>query len=239
MTSPYPHLLDPITLGPLRLRNRLVMGSMHTGLEDRSKHVDELAAYFAARARGGTGLLVTGGYAVNKRGWLLPFGSEMTSARHVRNGRRVTDAVHAEGGAIALQVIHAGRYGYTPINAGASSRKSPITPFKPKALSAREVDRTASDFARSIARAREAGYDAVEVMGSEGYLVNQFLAPRTNTRTDAWGGTAEKRMRFPVEVVRRARELVGDFPIVYRISLLDLVEDGQTWDEVVELGQRL
>ncbi len=239
MTSPYPHLLDPITLGPLRLRNRLVMGSMHTGLEDRSKHVDELAAYFAARARGGTGLLVTGGYAVNKRGWLLPFGSEMTSARHVRNGRRVSDAVHAEGGAIALQVIHAGRYGYTPINAGASSRKSPITPFKPKALSAREVDRTASDFARSIARAREAGYDAVEVMGSEGYLINQFLAPRTNTRTDAWGGTAEKRMRFPVEVVRRARELVGDFPIVYRISLLDLVEDGQTWDEVVELGQRL
>ncbi|MFC6154561.1 NADPH-dependent 2,4-dienoyl-CoA reductase [Nocardioides yefusunii] len=237
--GPFPHLLAPVTLGPLTLRNRLVMGSMHTGLEDRAKDVDKLAAYFAARAAGGTGLLVTGGFSVNKRGWLLPFGSEMSSPKHARRALTVTDAVHAEGGAIALQVIHAGRYGYTPINAGASSKKSPITPFKPKALSAKEIDRTITDFARSVSLAKAAGYDAVEIMGSEGYLINQFLAPRTNDRTDAWGGSADKRMRFPVEIVRRAREMVGDFPIMYRISLLDLVEDGQTFDEVVELGQRL
>ena len=164
----------------------------------------------------------------------------MTTRLQAMRHRDVTGAVHDEGGAIALQVLHAGRYGYHPFSVSASARKSPITPFRPSALSTRAVDRTATDFARSVALARKAGYDAVEMMGSEGYLINQFLAARTNDRTDAWGGTAEKRMRFPVEVVRRARELVGDgFPIVYRISLLDLVEGGQTWDEVVELAHRL
>ncbi|TKI63993.1 NADPH-dependent 2,4-dienoyl-CoA reductase [Nocardioides jishulii] len=232
-------LLSPITLGPLTLRNRIVMGSMHTGLEDAPWHIDRFTAYLAERARGGTGLIVTGGYAPTKRGWLKPFGSEMTNRVQARRHRRITDAVHAEGGAIALQVLHAGRYGYHPLQVGASTRKSPITPFTPSALSSKGVDRTATAFAKSVALAQRAGYDAVEIMGSEGYLINQFLAARTNDRTDAWGGTAEKRMRFPVEVVRRARELVGDFPIMYRISLLDLVEEGQTWDETVALAHQL
>ncbi|GAA2149983.1 NADPH-dependent 2,4-dienoyl-CoA reductase [Nocardioides koreensis] len=236
----YPHLLSPIELGGLTLRNRVVMGSMHTGLEDRVRDLPALAAYFAERARGGVGLIVTGGYAPNKRGWLKPFASEMTTRLHAMRHREVTGAVHDEGGAIALQVLHAGRYGYHPLSVSASRQRSPITPFRPSALSTRAVDRTATDFARSVALARKAGYDAVEIMGSEGYLVNQFLAARTNDRTDAWGGTAEKRMRFPLEVVRRSRELVGDdFPIVYRISLLDLVEGGQTWEEVVDLAHGL
>ena len=240
MNAHYPHLLQPITLGPLTLRNRVVMGSMHTGLEDSVRHLDQLAAYYAERARGGVGLIVTGGYAPTKRGWLKPFASEMTTRLQAMRHRDVTGAVHDEGGAIALQVLHAGRYGYHPLSVSASNRKSPITPFRPSALSTRGVDRTATAFAESIALARKAGYDAVEVMGSEGYLINQFLAARTNDRTDAWGGSAAKRMRFPVEVVRRARELVGgDFPIVYRISLLDLVEGGQTWEEVVELAHLL
>ena len=236
----YPHLLSPIELGGLTLRNRVVMGSMHTGLEDRVRDLPALAAYFAERARGGVGLIVTGGYAPNKRGWLKPFASEMTTRLQAMRHRDVTGAVHEEGGAIALQVLHAGRYGYHPLSVSASRQKSPITPFRPSALSTRAVDRTATDFARSVALARKAGYDAVEIMGSEGYLINQFLAARTNDRTDAWGGTAENRMRFPLEVVRRSRELVGDdFPIVYRISLLDLVEGGQTWDEVADLAHRL
>jgi 2,4-dienoyl-CoA reductase (NADPH2) len=236
----YDHLLSPITLGPLTLRNRVVMGSMHTGLEDSARDLTALAAYVAERARGEVGLIVTGGYAPNRRGWLKPFAAELSTRLQAMRHREVTGAVHDEGGAIALQVLHAGRYGYHPFSASASSRKSPITPFRPRALSTKAVDRTATDFAQSVALARKAGYDAVEIMGSEGYLINQFLAARTNDRTDAWGGTAEKRMRFPLEIVRRSRELVGgDFPIVYRISLLDLVEGGQTWDEVVELAHGL
>ena len=236
----YPHLLEPITLGGTTLRNRVVMGSMHTGLEDRAKHLPELAAYFAERARGGVGLIVTGGYAPNVRGWLLPFGSMLTRSRQADRHRAVTDAVHAEGGAIALQILHAGRYGYTPLSVSASARKSPITPFKPSALSTKGVERTVDDFVRAAALARRAGYDGVEVMGSEGYLINQFLAERTNQRTDAWGGTAEKRKRFPVEIVRRIREKLGDdFLVMYRLSLLDLVEGGQTWDEVVALAKAL
>jgi 2,4-dienoyl-CoA reductase (NADPH2) len=236
----YPHLLAPLTLGDLTLRNRVVMGSMHTGLEDRVRDLPALTAYVAERARGGVGLIVTGGYAPDKRGWLKPFASEMTTRLQAMRHRDVTGAVHDEGGAIALQVLHAGRYGYHPFSVSASATKSPITPFKPSALSTRGVDRTASHFARAAGLAQKAGYDAVEIMGSEGYLINQMLAARTNDRTDAWGGTAAKRMRFPVEVVRRTREAVGDgFPIVYRISLLDLVEGGQTWDEVVDLAHGL
>ena len=238
--TPYPHLLSPITLGGLTLRNRVVMGSMHTGLEDSARHLPELAAYYAERARGGVGLIITGGYSPNRRGWLKPFASEMSTRLQAMRHRDLTRAVHDEGGAIALQVLHAGRYGYHPFSVSASSRKSPITPFRPSALSTKGVDRTASDFAASVALARKAGYDAVEIMGSEGYLINQFLAARTNDRTDEWGGTAAHRMRFPLEVVRRSRELVGDdFPIIYRISLLDLVEDGQTWEEVVDLAHGL
>ncbi len=238
--SPYPHLLEPLTLGGLTLRNRVVMGSMHTGMEDRARHLPELAAYFAERARGGVGLIVTGGYAPNVRGWLLPFGSMMTRTRHADRHRRVTDAVHAEDGAIALQVLHAGRYGYTPLNVSASATKSPITPFKAGALSRRGVERTIDDFVESARLARRAGYDGVEIMGSEGYLINQFLAAGTNHRTDGWGGTAEKRMRFPVEIVRRTREALGeDFLVMYRMSLLDLVPRGQTWEETVALAKAL
>ncbi|MEO5651642.1 MAG: NADPH-dependent 2,4-dienoyl-CoA reductase [Marmoricola sp.] len=233
----YPHLLEPITLGDLTLRNRAVMGSMHTGLEDNARDISKLAAYFAERARGGVGLIITGGYAPTKRGWLKPFASELTTRLQSERHKEITGAVHDEGGAIAMQVLHAGRYGYTPFSQSASAIKSPITPFKPSAMSTRTVDRTATAFAESAALAQRAGYDAVEIMGSEGYLINQFLAPRTNDRDDAWGGTPTRRMRFPVEVVRRTRELVGDgFPIIYRISLLDLVEDGQSWEEVVELA---
>ncbi len=234
----YPHLLQPLTLGGTTLRNRVVMGSMHTGLEDRARHLPELAGYFAERARGGVGLIVTGGYSPNVRGWLLPFGSMMTRRGHADRHRRVTDAVHAEGGAIALQLLHAGRYGYTPLNVSASATKSPITPFKAGALSSRGVERTIGDFVDAARLARRAGYDGIEIMGSEGYLVNQFLAPHTNRRTDRWGGSAENRMRFGVEIVRRTREALGDdFLVMYRMSLLDLVPDGQTWEETVALAK--
>ncbi|HUP99467.1 MAG TPA: NADPH-dependent 2,4-dienoyl-CoA reductase [Aeromicrobium sp.] len=239
----YPHLLSPLDLGHTTLKNRVVMGSMHTKLEDRAKDLPKLAAYFAERAEGDVGLIVTGGYAPNWNGWLLPFGSMMTSVRHARNHHIVTDAVHGAGDGqtkILLQVLHAGRYGYHPFSVGASTKKSPITPFKPTRLTAKGVDRTASDFANAAALARKAGYDGVEIMGSEGYLINQMVTARTNDRTDAWGGTAEKRMRFPVEVVKRTRELVGDdFIIQYRISLLDLVDNAQSWDETVELALKL
>ena len=210
MTNPYPHLLSPATLGSLELRNRVVMGSMHTGLEDSVRDLPALAAYFAERARGGVGLIITGGYAPTKRGWLKPFASEMTNRLHAMRHERITGAVHDAGGAIALQVLHAGRYGYHPLSQSASAKKSPITPFKPSAMSSKEVDHTATAFAKSVALARKAGYDAVEIMGSEGYLINQFLAARVNRRTDIWGGSASNRMRFPVEIVRRIREEVGD-----------------------------
>ncbi|BFU46639.1 FAD-dependent oxidoreductase [Krasilnikovia sp. MM14-A1004] len=236
----YPTLLSPLDLGHTVLRNRVVMGSMHTKLEDRARDLPKLAAFFAARARGGVGLMVTGGYAPTWRGWLAPFGSRMTRESHARAHRVVTDAVHEHDGKILLQVLHAGRYSYHPFSLGASSRKSPITPFRPRAMTSRQVDRTATAFARASLLARRAGYDGVEIMGSEGYLINQFLAARTNDRTDAWGGSAEKRMRFPLEVVRRTRDLVGDdFIVQYRISLLDLVDDAQSWEETVELARGL
>lgn len=236
----YDHLLAPITIGGVPLRNRLVMGSMHTGLEDRTKHLPELAAYFAERAKGGTAMLITGGYAPNVEGWLLPGGSLMQSARMADKHRLVTDAVHEHDSRILLQLLHSGRYGYHPLIRSASGRKSPITPFRPRALSGRGVERTINAFVRAATLAQRAGYDGIEVMGSEGYLINQFLAARTNDRTDAWGGTAQKRMRFPVEVIRRIRDAVGgDFILDYRISLVDLVEEGQSWDEVVELAHLL
>ncbi|WP_332666853.1 NADPH-dependent 2,4-dienoyl-CoA reductase [Aeromicrobium sp.] len=241
MTSPYPHLLEPLDLGHTTLRNRVIMGSMHTGMEDRAKHLPELAAYFAERAKGGVALSVTGGYAPNWHGWLLPFGSLMTSKRLADKHRIVTDAVHEHDGKIAMQLLHAGRYGYHPFKRAASSKPSPITPLgKPKAMSTREVDQTITDFARSAKLAQRAGYDGVEIMGSEGYLINQMLTARTNDRTDRWGGSAENRMRFPVEIVERVREAVGDdFIVMYRMSLLDLVDDAQSWDETVTLAKKV
>jgi 2,4-dienoyl-CoA reductase (NADPH2) len=236
----YDRLLAPLDLGFTTLPNRVLMGSMHTGLEDRGRDAGRLAAYFAERARGGVGLMVTGGYAPNRTGWLFPTASDLRSSRTLGRHRTVTGAVHAEGGRIALQLLHAGRYAYHPLSQSASSIKAPINPFRPRAMRAGTVRRTIADFARSAALAREAGYDGVEVMGSEGYLINQFLAPRTNRRTDAWGGTPERRRRFAVEVVRAVREAVGpDFVVVYRISLVDLVEDGQTWEETVALAREV
>lgn len=233
--SPFPHLLSPLHLGFTTLRNRVVMGSMHTGLEDRAKDTDRLAEYFAERARGGVGLIITGGYAPNRTGWLLPFAAQMTSPSDARRHRRITGRVHDAGGKILLQILHAGRYAFHPLSVSASSIKAPTNPFRPRAL--RDVDGTIDDFVRSAVLAREAGYDGVEIMGSEGYLLNQFLAPRTNKRTDAWGGTPEKRRRLPVEIVLRTREAVGaEFIICYRLSMADYVEDGQSWDEIVALA---
>ncbi|TDO29629.1 2,4-dienoyl-CoA reductase (NADPH2) [Kribbella sp. VKM Ac-2527] len=236
----YPHLLAPLEVGHLTLPNRVIMGSMHTGLEDRAKDLPKLAAYFAERARGGVGLIVTGGYAPNRTGWLTPFGSRLTSRRQALKHRIVTDAVHAEGGRIALQILHAGRYAYHPFSVSASALKAPINPFRPRALSGRGVRRQIAAYAECAALAREGGYDGVEIMGSEGYFINQFLAERTNRRTDRWGGSAENRRRLAVEIVRRTREQVGpDFLIIYRLSMADLVEGGQDWDEVVALGKEI
>lgn len=238
--SSYPHLLAPLDLGHVTLKNRVIMGSMHTGLEDRLKDLPKLAAYFAERARGGVGLIVTGGYAPNRTGWLTPFGSMLTSRRQARKHRIVTDAVHAEGGLIALQILHAGRYSYHPFSVSASALKAPINPFKPRALSDRGVRRQIEAYIDCAALAREGGYDGVEIMGSEGYFINQFLAERTNKRTDRWGGSAENRRRIAVEIVRGIRQRVGpDFLIIYRLSMADLVEGGQNWDEVVALGKEI
>ncbi|MDF3980862.1 NADPH-dependent 2,4-dienoyl-CoA reductase [Luteibacter sp. PPL201] len=236
----YPHLLAPLDLGFTRLRNRVLMGSMHTGLEDKAADFDKLAAFYAERARGGVGLIVTGGIAPNLRGWLKPLSGTMSMPWHVGRHRKVTQAVHAEGAKICMQILHAGRYGYHPLSVAPSAIKSPITPFTPRALGARGVERTIDAFVRSAKLARDAGYDGVEVMGSEGYLINQFLTARTNHRTDRWGGSAEHRMRFPVEIVRRMREAVGrDFIIVYRLSMLDLVDDAQAWTDIVTLARKI
>ncbi|KQZ77724.1 NADPH-dependent 2,4-dienoyl-CoA reductase [Rhodanobacter sp. Root561] len=234
----YPNLFAPLDLGHVTLPNRILMGSMHTGLEDKASDYDKLAAYFAERARGGVGLMVTGGISPSIEGWLKPFGGRLTMPWHKPRHRKLTDAVHAEGGHICMQILHAGRYGYHPLSVAPSRIKSPITPFTPRALSARGVERTIDDFVHCAKLARDAGYDGVEVMGSEGYLINEFIAARTNRRNDRWGGDADRRMRFPIEIVRRTREAVGrDFIIIYRLSMLDLVEGGQDWDEIATLAR--
>jgi 2,4-dienoyl-CoA reductase (NADPH2) len=233
----YPHLLAPLDLGFVTLPNRVLMGSMHTGLEDHARDYDKLAAYFAERARGGIGLMVTGGLSPNIAGWLKPFGGRLSLPWHVARHRKVTSAVHADGGRICLQILHAGRYGYQPLSVAPSKIKSPITPFTPRALSTGGVERTIGDFVACAKLAQDAGYDGIEIMGSEGYLINQFVAERTNRRTDAWGGSVEKRQRFPIEIVRRTRAAVGaNFIIIYRLSMLDLVDNAQSWDEIVQLA---
>ena len=239
-STAYPHLFTPLDLGFTQLRNRVLMGSMHTGLEDRARDFPRLAAYFAERAAGGVGLIVTGGFAPNVVGWLKPFGGKLSWPWEVRPHRQVTRAVHDNGSKICLQLLHAGRYAYHPLSVAPSKLKAPINPFTPRALSARGVDRHIADYARSARLAREAGYDGVEVMGSEGYLINEFIAPRTNQRTDRWGGDAAQRMRFAVEIVRRIREACGpDFIIIYRLSLVDLVPDGSNWAEIVQQAQAI
>ncbi|NVI06732.1 NADPH-dependent 2,4-dienoyl-CoA reductase [Paraburkholderia youngii] len=236
----YQHLLADLDLGFTRLSNRVVMGSMHTGMEDRFWHYPQLAAYFRERAKGGVGLIITGGISPNREGWLLPFGGTLNSVFDLRNHRLVTEAVHAEGGKIALQILHAGRYGYQPFAVSASALKSPISKFKPRALTLAGIDRTVRDYARCARLAQRAGYDGVEIMGSEGYLLNQFLCPRTNRRTDRYGGSIENRMRLACEIVERVRAECGErFIVVYRLSLIDLVEGGNTWEETVQVAQAL
>ena len=240
MPGPYPHLLEPLDLGYVKLRNRVLMGSMHTGLEDDPKKFPRLEAYFAERARGGVGLIVTGGFAPNIEGWASPFSGRLTTRAAASKHKSITAAVHAEGGHIALQILHTGRYGYHPLAVAPSRLKSPISPFTPRALSERGIERQIRAFVRCAMLAREAGYDGVEIMGSEGYFINQFVAAHTNRRTDDWGGSFANRMRLPVEIVRRTREAVGpDFILVYRLSMLDLVPDGSDWHEVVQLAQAI
>ena len=237
--TPYPNMLAPLDLGHVTLRNRVMMGSMHTNLEERGDW-NRVAAFYAARASGGAGLIVTGGMAPNREGGVFPGASGLFTAADIAHHRRVTDAVHDEGGRIAMQILHAGRYAYGPDCVSASAIKSPISPFPPKALDEAGIEKQIADIATAAARAREAGYDGVEVMGSEGYFLNQFLVRHTNHRTDAWGGPYENRMRLPVEVVRRVRAAVGDdFILIYRISLIDLIPDGSTWDEVVTLAKAI
>lgn len=240
MNPHFPHLMAPLDLGFTTLKNRVIMGSMHTGLEDRFYHIDKLAAYFAERARGGVGLMITGGYAPNRRGELLPLGSRMDNKITALLHRRVTSAVHQEGGKICMQLLHAGRYGYTPYSVSASAKKSPITPFKPSKLSGRQVESTLNDYAHAAKMAQLANYDGIEIMASEGYLINQFLCERVNTRKDKWGGSVENRMRFAIETVRRTRKAVGEkFIIVYRMSLMDLVDGGQSWEEIELLAKEI
>lgn len=236
----YPHLLEPLDLGHVILRNRVLMGSMHVGLEEERGPMHKMGAYFAARAAGGVGLIVTGGIAPNRAGVTKPFAGKMRKRSEVNNHRVVTDAVHEAGGRIAMQILHTGRYAYSPLAVSASPIKSPISPFKPRELSERGIRSTIADFVRSAKLAKQAGYDGVEIMGSEGYLINQFIAKHTNRRSDDWGGSYQNRIRFALEVVRQTRDAVGsDFIIIYRLSMLDLIPDGSTWDEVVELAKKI
>ena len=236
----YPHLLAPLDLGFTQLKNRVLMGSMHTGLEELEDGPARLAAFYAERAAAGVGLIVTGGISPNAQGVVYQGGSILAEQEHITHHRVVTRAVHAAGGKIALQILHAGRYSYQPHPVAPSALQAPINRFTPHALSEEQIETTLEDFARCALLAKESGYDGVEIMGSEGYLINQFLAARTNQRTDRWGGSVENRMRFATEAVRRVRETCGlEFIIIYRLSMLDLVEEGSDWQEVEILAQRI
>ncbi len=235
----YPHLLAPLDLGHITLKNRVLMGSMHTGLEETGDW-NRVAEFYATRARGGVALMVTGGMAPNPEGGVFPGAAGLFTPQDILNHRLVTDRVHANGGLIAMQILHAGRYAYSENCVSASAVKSPISPFVPQELDEPGIEKQITDIVTAATRAREAGYDGVEVMGSEGYFLNQFLVTHVNRRTDRWGGGYENRMRLPVEVVRRVRQAVGlDFILIYRISLIDLIPNGSTWDEVIALAQAI
>ena len=239
-TSAYPHLLEPLDLGFTKLANRVLMGSMHTGLEEEKNGWSKLAAFYEERAKGGVGLIVTGGVSPNIRGRVAPFGGDMTMPWHPKKHKEVTEAVHKYDTKICLQLLHTGRYAYHPFSVSASAIKAPINPFKPKAMSSRQIWGTIKDYAKASRLAQKAGYDGVEIMGSEGYLLNQFSCKRTNHRTDEWGGSIENRMRFAVETVRATREKCGEkFIIIFRLSMLDLVEGGNSWEEVVLMAKAI
>lgn len=239
-STKYSHLLEPLDLGFTTLRNRTLMGSMHTGLEEEKGGFEKMAAFFAERARGGVGLIVTGGVAPNWEGWVKPFAARMTNTKHVQQHKIVTDAVHKEGGKIAMQILHTGRYAYHPLSVAPSRVKSPITPFGPRQMTSWDIKRTIKDYASSAKLAQKAGYDGVEIMGSEGYLINQFIVKHTNKRTDEWGGSYENRIKFPIEIVKKVRAAVGEkFIIIYRLSMIDLIEDGSSWEEVVHLAKEI
>ena len=234
----YPHLLAPLDLGFTTLRNRTLMGSMHTGLEEKPGGFERMAAYFAERARGGVGLMVTGGIGPNDEGGVYSGAAKLTTEEEALKHQIVTRAVHEAGGKICMQILHAGRYAYSPKQVAPSAIQAPINPFKPKELDEEGIEKQISDFVTCSTLAQQAEYDGVEIMGSEGYFINQFLAAHTNHRTDRWGGSYENRMRLPVEIVRRVREAVGpNFIIIFRLSMLDLVEGGSTWEEIVHAGQ--
>ncbi|MDL5514295.1 NADPH-dependent 2,4-dienoyl-CoA reductase [Arenibacter sp. M-2] len=236
----YKHIFEPLDLGFTTLKNRILMGSMHTGLEEKKNGLEKIAAYYAERAKGGVGLIVSGGIAPNVQGWTAPFSARMSSKKHAKHHKVITSAVHREGGKICMQILHSGRYGYHPLAVAPSAIKSPITPFKPFKLKPSGIHRTIRDFVNSAKLAKLAGYDGVEIMGSEGYLINQFIAERTNTRTDDYGGSYKNRMRLPIALVKQTREAVGEeFIIIYRLSMLDLVEKGSSWEEIVALGKEI
>ena len=239
-TTAYPKLLEPLDLGFTTLKNRVLMGSMHTMLEDIDGGIPRLAAFYAQRAKGQVGLIVTGGVAPSKQGLALPVGHPLDNEAEAEKHKEVTKAVHDEGGKICMQILHVGRYGYTPENVSASNTKAPISPFPARELNSEEVEQTIQDYVHCAKMAQYANYDGVEVMGSEGYLINQFIAKKTNLRTDEWGGEYENRIKFPIEIIRRTREAVGEnFIIIYRLSMLDLVEGGSTWEEVVQLAKAI
>ncbi|MDG1037657.1 MAG: NADPH-dependent 2,4-dienoyl-CoA reductase [Polaribacter sp.] len=236
----YKHIFEPLDLGFTTLKNRILMGSMHTGLEEEKNGIDKIATYYAERAKGGVGLIVTGGISPNIQGWTAPFSARMSTNKHAIHHQKITEAVHKEGGKICMQILHSGRYGYHPFNVAPSKIKSPITPFKPFKLSQAGIKRTIRDFVNCAKLSKVAGYDGIEIMGSEGYLINQFIVKRTNKRSDNYGGNYENRMRLPIELVKQTREAVGkEFIIIYRLSMLDLVENGSSWEEVVQLGKEI
>lgn len=240
INTKYPNLLAPLDLGFTKIRNRVLMGSMHTGLEEAKNGFSKMAAFYEERAKGGVGIIVTGGVAPNRFGWVAPFSCKLTNQIEMRQHRVITEAVHKYEGKIALQILHAGRYGYHPLAVSPSSIKSPISPFRPWAMPVWLIKKTILDYAHTAFLAKKAGYDGVEVMGSEGYLINQFIVSRTNRRLDEWGGHFENRIKFPIEIIKAIREKAGeDFIIIFRLSMLDLVEDGSSWEEVVELGKRI
>lgn len=237
---PYSHLFTPLDLGFTTLKNRVLMGSMHTGLEETKNGFNRMAAYFGERAKGGVGLIVTGGIAPNRAGWVGPFSAKLTTKKEANKHRIITDKVHEEGGKICMQILHTGRYAYHPFGVAPTALKAPITPFKPWELSGKGILGTIKDFVKCAELAQFAGYDGVEIMGSEGYLINQFIVSKTNKRTDEWGGSFENRIKFPIEIVKQVRKAVGpNFIIIYRLSMLDLVHDGSTWEEVEILAKEI